>query len=310
MFYNVENLFDIYDDTLINDNDFLPGGLMRWNKTRYQKKINSLYKTIIAAGEWDPPAIVAMCETENREVLENLVFNTYLSKYNYRIIHEDSPDRRGIDVCMIFRNDCINLIDYEYWIPEDMKTQFSSRTVLYSRINIHDDTIHLIINHWPSRRGGVMAGEGLRMRIAAMIRESIDSIYGGNQVAQKVIVCGDFNCTPGDIEIKALTNITPGSASLINLSENLVNSDKGTYRFQGNWEIIDQVIVSEEMINCSEGVFTGPDNLSIFRADFLLVKDPKYPGSMPFSTYRGYKYQGGYSDHLPVLLDLYFRQNH
>ena len=106
MFYNVENLFDIYDDSLKDDNDFLPDGLMRWNLTRYNKKINSLYKTIVAAGEWNPPAVVAFCEVENRKVLEDLVYGTYLSKYNYGIIHEESPDQRGIDVCMIYRNDC------------------------------------------------------------------------------------------------------------------------------------------------------------------------------------------------------------
>ena len=117
MFYNVENLFDIYDDTLKDDNEFLPDGVMRWNFTRYNKKINSLYKTIVAAGEWNPPAIVALCEVENRKVLEDLIYGTYLSKYNYRIIHEESPDQRGIDVCLIYRKDYAEVIDYRYWIP-------------------------------------------------------------------------------------------------------------------------------------------------------------------------------------------------
>ncbi len=98
MFYNVENFFDTYNDSLTDDNDFLPDGLMRWNLTRYNKKINSLFKTIIAAGEWDPPALIGFCEIENRKVLEDLIFSTYLSKLNYSFIHEESPDRRGIDV--------------------------------------------------------------------------------------------------------------------------------------------------------------------------------------------------------------------
>src|ERR1035437_1243584 len=105
MSYNIENLFDIYNDSLKDDDAFLPEGLMRWNLTRYNKKINSIYKTIIAAGEWNPPALVAFCEVENRKVLEDLIYGTYLSKYNYRNIHEESPDPRGIDVCLIYRRD-------------------------------------------------------------------------------------------------------------------------------------------------------------------------------------------------------------
>ena len=95
MFYNVENLFDIYDDTLTEDNDFLPGGLMRWNFTRYNRKINSIYKTLIAAGEWHPPDIIALCEIENRKVLEDLLYGTNLLKFDYGILHKDSPDSEG-----------------------------------------------------------------------------------------------------------------------------------------------------------------------------------------------------------------------
>jgi len=158
MFYNVENLFDIYDDTLKDDNDFLPEGLMRWNFPRYNKKINSLYKTIVSAGEWNPPAVVAFCEVENRKVLEDLVYGTYLLKYNYGIIHEESPDQRGIDVCLIYRKDCTNIIDYRYWIPSGLKSEdFTSRSILYTKLVISTDTVHLIVNHWPSRRGGVLA---------------------------------------------------------------------------------------------------------------------------------------------------------
>jgi hypothetical protein len=112
MFYNVENLFDIYNDPLTDDDEFLPSGVRRWNYKRYSRKINSVYKTIMAAGEWEPPAVVAFCEIENRKVVEYLVNGTYLSKYNYRIIHEDSPDERGIDVCLIYRQGMFFIPDY------------------------------------------------------------------------------------------------------------------------------------------------------------------------------------------------------
>ncbi len=131
MFYNVENLFDIYNDSLTDDNSFLPNGLMKWNSARYNKKINSLYKTIMAAGDWEPPAIVAFCEIENRKVLENLIYGTYLSKFKYGIIHEESPDRRGIDVCLIYRKDIANVIHYKYWIPTEFNEKILIQEVFF-----------------------------------------------------------------------------------------------------------------------------------------------------------------------------------
>jgi hypothetical protein len=308
MFYNVENLFDIRDDSLREDNDFLPGGVMKWNYSRYNRKINSLYQTIVAAGLWDPPEIIAFCEIENRKVLEDLVYKTYLSKYDYRIIHEDSPDRRGIDVCLIYRSDSLELIDFKYWIPADIKREdFSTRSVLCARFAFLDDTLHLIVNHWPSRRGGVLAGEDLRRQISDMIRMKADSIGRKSFSAAKIIITGDFNCTPDDHEIRMLVDPDKSDVQLTDLSEYLAEEGHGTYRYRGTWEMIDQVIVSGSLLSCKKGLYTSQRMLSIFKPDFLLKKDPKYPGLSPNSTYRGYRYQGGFSDHLPVLLDIGFR---
>lgn len=308
MFYNVENLFDVYDDTLTDDNDFLPQGLMRWNRERYIKKINSLYKTIVAAGEWEAPAVVAFCEIENRNVLEDLINNTYLSKFDYGIVHEESPDRRGIDVCLIYRKKIARVLNYRYWIPVEInKKDFNSRSVLYTKILICSDTIHLIVNHWPSRRGGVLAGESYRLQIASMIREKVDSIAEGDHSGARIVILGDFNSTPDEQVIKSLLSSADSAGSMINLSDRLDEDGQGTYRYLGTWELFDQVIVSGRLVSCGEGLYTEPKLLSIFRPDFLLKKDPKYPGFSPFSTYRGYKYQGGFSDHLPVLLDLKVR---
>ncbi len=308
MFYNVENLFDTFDDTLKNDNDFLPEGVMKWNYSRYKRKINSLYKTIVAAGKWDPPQIVAMCEVENREILEDLIYGTYLSRFKYRIIHEESPDPRGIDVCLICNSDAADIIKFEYWIPRGMQRgEFISRSVLYAKIAAGRDTLHLIVNHWPSRRGGVLAGEGLRKRISEMIREKTDSLIRCTPDGARIIVAGDFNCTPDDQEIATLTAPSDSGRILVNLSGKMAGEGLGTYRYRGTWEMIDQVIVSDFLLTCSSGLCTGTEKLKIFRPDFLLMKDPSYPGFTPLSTYRGYRYQGGFSDHLPVLLDLEIR---
>jgi hypothetical protein len=152
MFYNVENLFDIYDDTATDDDEFLPGSVRRWNFRRYERKISSLYKTISAAGEWSPPVIVGLCEVENRKVLEDLVYGTNLSKYNYGIIHQDSPDPRGIDVCMIYRKEFIEILNWSYFSPESgNESESATRSVLYAKCFAGGDTIHLFLNHWPSR---------------------------------------------------------------------------------------------------------------------------------------------------------------
>lgn len=305
MFYNVENLFDTYNDSSKDDDAFLPGGVMRWNLSRYNKKINSLYKTIVAAGEWNSPEVVAFCEIENRKVIEDLVFDTYLSKYKYGIIHEESPDQRGIDVCLIYRKDCVSILDYKYWIPSGiMKKDFTSRSVLYAKVAIDNDTVHLIVNHWPSRRGGVLSGEDLRMKIAEMVREKTDSVMNESPNGAKIIILGDFNCTPDDQVIRSLLVSSDSINFLVNLSEKMALKGEGTYRYMGEWEMIDQIIVSNKFLTCDNGLYTNDKMLKIFRPDFLLQKDPKYPGFTPFSTYRGYKYQGGFSDHLPVLIDL------
>jgi hypothetical protein len=305
MFYNVENLFDIYDDSLKDDNDFLPGGVMRWNYTRYNRKINSLYKTIAAAGEWNMPAVIALCEVENRRVLEDLIYKTYLTRYDFGIVHEDSPDLRGIDVCMIYRRDCAEMLDYRYLTPYNVRSEdFRTRSVLYSRLLIQNDTIHLIANHWPSRRGGALAGEDMRMEIVHMVKELCDSIGQVSSGMAKIIICGDFNCTPDDTEIMTLLDKSVSGLPLVNLTESIAGRGAGSYRYKGIWEMIDQVIVSEPLLNTVNGLFTEPGFVKVFSSDFLLERDPVYPGFLPFATYRGYRYHGGFSDHLPVIIDL------
>jgi predicted extracellular nuclease len=309
MFYNVENFFDIYNDSLTEDDDFIPSGLMRWNYKRYEAKINSLYKVIMAAGEeWAPPDLVGFCEVENSDVLDDLIYGTYLSKYDYSFIHEDSPDRRGIDVCLIYRKSVIKVINYSYWIPEMyLKNNYKSRSVLYAKLITQKDTLHVIVNHWPSRRGGVLAGEEMRNSISKMIRDKSDSLMRLHSSGVKVIIMGDFNSTPDDNSIYILTKAASQNSYLINLASGVSGKGDGTYRYQGNWEIIDQILVSDNLINCNKGLYTTLSDFKIFNPGFLLKKDPKYPGMVPFSTYRGYKYQGGFSDHLPVILDLHLR---
>jgi hypothetical protein len=300
MFYNVENLFDTFNDSITEDDEFLPDGLRRWNYRRYSAKIQSIYKTIIAAGEWEPPALIALCEIENRKVLEDLVYGTGLSRYDYGIIHEDSKDPRGIDVCLIYRKDKMVISNFRYLIPDDINSgEFLTRSVLYAECLLPDDTIHLLVNHWPSRRGGVLAGEELRRKIAGLVKNTVDSISSISAISKGIIILGDLNCTPDDNVAALLTGNYRSGIKMVNLSSSVLPGI-GTYRYLGTWEMIDQVIISGKLAD-------GYAEFRIFQPDFLLKYDRKYPGPSPFSTFSGYRYQGGFSDHLPVLLDIKLR---
>lgn len=307
MFYNVENFFDIYDDTATDDDEFLPCSVRRWNFRRYEKKIYALYKTIAAAGGWSPPEVIGLCEVENRKVLEDLVYRTNLSKFNYEILHQDSPDPRGIDVCIIYRKEFIDILDWNCFSPVSKKgSGTSTRSVMYIKLLTVADTIHLFVNHWPSRRGGVLAGEPLRESIADLLRNKIDSLALADGSQIKVIIMGDLNSTPADDAVRRLTEPYDSGLLMENITENQGNF-KGTYRYQGIWELLDQVLVSGWLRDCPGGIFTNKEMFSVTETGFLLKKDPVYPGLSPFSTWKGYRYQGGFSDHLPVVLELKVR---
>jgi predicted extracellular nuclease len=261
----------------------------------------------MAAGEWEPPAIVGLCEIENRKVLQDLLIRTYLSKYDYSIIQNDSPDPRGIDVCLIYRKDIVMISGYRYLIPaRPAGFDFSTRSVLMAKCIIGNEIVHLFVNHWPSRRGGVLAAEDQRKEIAGMVKQYADSVAAAESGNAKIIIAGDFNATPGDLVMSILTGGNGREDILINLSAK-ADREQGTYRYMGMWQMIDQVIVSRPLLDSETGLYTDKRMFRIFKPGFLLVKDPKYPGLSPLPTYRGYRYVGGFSDHLPVLLDLGIR---
>jgi hypothetical protein len=307
LFYNTGNFFDTSDDTLTLDDDFTPDGVMRWNHTRYDQKVRSLYKVITASGGWEPPAIVGLCEVENRKVLNDLVYGTYLPRYDYSVLHFESNDPRGIDIGIIYRKNIVKLLHSEPLIPEGYDSaSFHTRFVLYSKWLISDDTVHLFLNHWPSRRGGVLPGEELRKSIASMVRQRSDSITMCSGGTAGIIIAGDFNCSPDDGEMIIITGSMDNEAQgrYINISAAMSGEIPGTYKYRGAWEMIDQIIVSKPLIDKNRKVFTSAENSGVFSPDFLLRKDNSFTGVTPFSTYTGYRYSGGFSDHLPVFIDL------
>ncbi len=315
MFYNVENLFDTVDDTLVQDDEFLPGGERYWTPGRYRNKLNRLYKVIVALGGWKPPEIIGLCEVENRKVLEDLLQETPLSRYNYSIIHRDSPDKRGIDVALLYLEDYLTIIHTRN-LPVTFASEpdWKTRDILSVKaLTSSEDTIYLFVNHWPSRSGGQLETEGYRLAAASVLREEIDRIFTLNPEAN-VIAMGDFNDNPDDRSIRDLLSVDRELGFIVN--ERLYNLSQhredqkvaGSYKYQMGWDLMDQFIVSARLLSEHSDLQVKRNGFRIFSPDFLLEEDDLYMGVKPFRTYFGFRYQNGFSDHLPVYIDLWKRE--
>lgn len=311
MFYNTENLYDTEDDPATNDDDFTPTGKMHWTKLRYDKKLINIYKVITAVGGWQPPEIIGLSEIENRKVLNDLFLNTPLSAFRYGIVHYESQDPRGIDVGLAFRSDRMRVYKQEKIIIHNREhPHMKTRDILFASFIVDKkDTLNVFVNHWPSRRRGELESEDLRLNVASILRFKIDSLQKHNEHA-KILIMGDFNDEPNNESItnllksQQITQYTSDS-KLFNLSYKLLQTSQiGTHKFRGNWEILDQIIVSGSLLNAAHGLSTKEQNIHIFSANFIFLKNKKNDGIRPYPTYSGPKYLGGYSDHLPIFLDL------
>jgi predicted extracellular nuclease len=308
LFYNVENLFDPFDDSLTIDEEFTSEGERHWTWNKFQTKLSHIYKTILSAGNPLPPAIIGLCEVENRFVLNQLVYKTPFSKMDYRIVHEESPDRRGIDVALLFDPGRATLLAHEaipihFPFAPDSKT----RDILYSKLLVFkEDTIHVFVNHWPSRWGGQMATAPKRNYVASVLKLKTDSILKLNPNAH-ILIMGDFNDEPEDESIQTYLQAkrSSDSTSLVNLMLSLSNSKTfGSHKYQENWGILDQIIVSKSLLLPHNPIKIKNSTAQIFNASFLMEEDMKFMGEKPYRTFVGFKYNGGFSDHLPVFVDV------
>jgi len=309
MFYNVENLFDPFDDSLTRDEEFTSEGARHWSWTKFQNKLSHIYKTILSVGNPKPPAIIGLCEIENRFVLNQLVYKTPFSKMDYRIIHEESPDRRGIDVGLLIDPKRVNVLYHEavpihFPFAPDSKT----RDILYSKLLIFgEDTLHVFVNHWPSRWGGQMATDPKRKYVADVLKSKTDSILKINPKAN-IVIMGDFNDEPHDESLMnhLLARNIDDSTKLVNLMLPLsLTKSEGSHKYQGQWGVLDQIIVSKFLVLPTNKIIVKNSTANIFKASFLLEDDVKFMGIKPYRTFIGFKYNGGFSDHLPVYIDVY-----
>jgi len=304
--YNVENLFDTVNDPKIPDEEFLPESEKKWDEKVYQKKQSDLVKVISEANANELPEIVGLIEVENLDVLKDLV-NTGPLKDRYNIIHEESPDYRGIDVALIYRRDAFKEISHEVLpvvFPEE--PNFKTRDILYVTGKVRRKTIHVFVNHWPSRIGGDEKTEPKRVQAANVLRSKIDQILAADSKA-RIIVMGDMNDEPVNKSLKeTLKAGTPDSDSeLVNLMFPDDLTGLGTYFYSGSWNMLDNLVVSKSVI---DGKSMKVENRkgNIFKKDWMIYTN-KNGDQTPNRTYVGNKYVGGVSDHFPVYFKLKVR---
>lgn len=303
VFYNVENLFDPFDDPATNDDEYTPAGKCHWTMAKLDRKIMMVYRALMAASNGQYPDIVGLAEIENLWTIEYLLKNTPLKKGGYGIIHKESPDPRGIDVALLYRKSTVVPVDCNF-IPVrgSGRNSFSSRDILHFKAKLNQETVHFFVNHWPSRSGGYNETRGKRDIAARVARRAIDSLLA-DAPHGKLLLMGDFNATPDEAcfskILRASLQPHPNPSELCNLSQFWLKNKTGTIRTKGRWEIFDQFICSYNLLNNS-GLHISIPSTSICTADFLLEEETKYLGKKPFRTYQGPIYHGGVSDHLPV----------
>ena len=290
---NCENLFDTRHDSLKNDLEFLPDGSYKWTPYRYWAKLNHLGQEIVAQS--DPvPDFVAMCEVENDSVMFDLTKRSLLRNAGYEYVMTSSPDERGIDVALLYQPASFALLHSHSIRIKPLPDTRPTRDILYaSGLVITGDTLHIFVVHAPSRRGGEQASRPYRLQVASQLAEAVDSVYAISRDA-KIIIAGDFNDYADSPALQYLYE-----HHLINISSDAQGSHgaKATYRWHGEWRSLDQIL-------CSPSLAARKQSSVIGDLPFLLEDDEKYGGKKPYRTYLGPRYLGGYSDHLPLVVQL------
>ncbi len=286
---NCENLFDCQHDTLKQDTEWLPASIRHWSPGRYWRKVNSIGQVILSCQEEGVPDLVALVEVENDSTLFDLTRRSLLRNAGYEYLMTDSPDERGIDVALLYQPlsfrpicyDCLDIVPLEGMRP--------TRDILYVKGEvISGDTLHIFVVHAPSRFGGEKATRPNRRLVADRIVKAVS----GLSAAAKVIVVGDFN---DYADSPALQYLSENALTNVTSTVQGTHGARGTYKYDGEWESIDHVLVSKALLDKVQQSFIND-------APFLLKEDKKYGGVKPYRTYNGLRYQRGFSDHLPLVV--------
>lgn len=301
-FYNCENLLDTIDNPNTRDDEFTPNGMKRWNTRRFYDKINKLSKAIMSLGEWDGVDILALAEIENRKVIADLLHYSPLRNAGYSIVHFDSPDGRGIDVALIYKPKAMTLVATKA-IKVDLPTGRSTRDILHVKALMNQtDTLHIFVNHWPSRWGGQINSEPRRVFVANVLKNYIDKQLAPTD---KIVILGDMNDGPKDKSVFEVLNAKHKStnSALVNLMLSKAGEEKlQTHAYQGVWEALDQIIVSRNLLDKEQAVHIRQQRAHVHKPDFMLIERDGV--TQVLRSFRGARYEGGFSDHLPIYIDL------
>ncbi|WP_222982101.1 endonuclease/exonuclease/phosphatase family protein [Flagellimonas meishanensis] len=311
-FYNVENLFDIENDSLTFDDERTPEGSYHWTHERYGRKIGNIAEVLSNIGKQlsgTSPDVIGLCEVENRGVLEDLTQHPDLRNKDYGIVHFDSPDWRGIDVALLYKRDSYvptSFKSHRLLLFDELGEREYTRDQLVVGGSMDQENVYFIVNHWPSRRGGASKSQSNRIKAALLNKRIIDSIRDLNWNA-KVIAMGDFNDDPRDDSFKKILK-TKGqmdqldSLDLFNPMEKMYKKGIGSLAYRDKWNLFDQFFMTSNFIG-EERSQLSFWKAGIFAPGFLRTQKGKFRG-YPFRTYAGGSYTGGYSDHFPVYLHL------
>lgn len=310
-FYNVENLFDTEDNPDKIDEQFLPEGDYKWTNEVYVHKLGNLAHAIEALGDADGPEILGLAEVENRRVVEDLVQLTSLKGRGYAVVHEESPDMRGIDVALVYDPKVFRYQRHKKLLVDFPDEQdYTSRDILLVEGTVRKQTLYVLVNHWPSRRGGESESEPRRLRAAAIARAATDSLFALNPNAN-IILMGDFNDDPHNKSVTesmqasgTRTAVKPGG--FFNPMASLHDRDsRGTLTYQGKWNLFDQFLVSQHLLGDSKLHYVE-GSAAVYNPEFLQVGFGSAKEAPRRAIFRGAFVPEGFSDHFPVYLQLQF----
>ena len=314
MTYNVENLFDTQHDSFKNDTEFLPNSELHWTNKRFYDKLHEVMQVIIGVGGDELPLLVGLCEVENNFVLDIMTKSDPYNQLGYDYVHYEGPDTRGIDVALLYQKDKFTPLASRP-IPVHLPNGQETRDLLYTCGTLSDSTmLHIIQVHFPSRREGALASEPNREAAAKMVRKVVEEIQEVDSQAA-IIIMGDFNDNPSDnvpTTTLAALPYTSGSfedLKLYNLCwDGTPFEDKeiGSYFHDGEWDMLDQIIVSGVLLNGNLSVRIMPE-AEVYHPKWISKRDKRTGEMVPKRTYVGPFYQGGVSDHFPVFMEMFFK---
>lgn len=309
-FYNCENFFDTKDDPNKKDEEYLPDAASKWDETRYNNKIQKVAQVLDSTVAGPAlPTIVGLVEIENNDVLTDLLNKSQFSTKNYGSLATDSPDERSIDCGLLYDKSVFTLVEFKELNATNSELgDYKTRNILFATLkSTNGDILYIFVNHWPSRREGEKESEPRRIYAAQQVRNKIDEIQKKDPKA-KIMVMGDFNDHPDNNSIFTTlkANDTPKEkGDLYNAYYTLDKEKQGTHFYNKEWRVLDQIIVSQGLLNAKKGYSFSPKNAHILRKDFVLFKNNKTGEERPNRTYGPEnKYYNGYSDHLAIYVEL------